>query len=289
MNAASASTPSLSSPAPAPLRTRDVVRLGAGDRALRRRAERGSLVRLVPGTYTDRDHWEALSEREQYVARCHAQLLDLPPGVVASHWSAAAVWGFPVRERWPDRLEVVDAARSRTNSSATLLRRAGPLPAADTTSWEGRRITRPARTAVDLALADGFETGVLLFDHGLHAGLFTTDTLVALVREREGAKRFRAAEAAVEFASPDGESPGESFSRMSIAVGGLAAPALQEEFSDDAGLIGRVDFWWSASGVVGEFDGDWKYSDERFLRGRAAVDVTARKSAGRRASSCTRS
>lgn len=272
-SAASSSSLSVSSLAPAPLRTRDVVRLGAGDRSLRRRAERGGLVRLVPGTYVERAHWEGLSEREQYVARCHAQLLDLPPRVVASHWSAAAVWGFPVRERWPTRLEAVDAARSRTNSSATLLRRPGPLRAADTTTWQGRRITRPARTAVDLALAEGFETGVLVFDHGLHAGLFTRDTLIALLLEREGSKRFRAAEAAVAFASPDAEWPGESFSRMSIPAGGLTAPALQEEFSDDAGLIGRVDFWWADAGVVGEFDGEWKYSDERFLRGRSALEV----------------
>jgi very-short-patch-repair endonuclease len=38
-------------------------------------------------------------------------------------------------------------------------------------------------------------------------------------------------------------------------------PQQQEEFDDESGFIGRVDFFWPEHGVIAEFDGQVKYND----------------------------
>lgn len=55
------------------------------------------------------------------------------------------------------------------------------------------------------------------------------------------------------------ESPGESLSRVRMAEAGLAPPVLQHVLVDSRGVVARVDFWWPACRVVGEFDGRVKY------------------------------
>ncbi|AMM21277.1 hypothetical protein AX769_15485 [Frondihabitans sp. PAMC 28766] len=76
------------------------------------------------------------------------------------------------------------------------------------------------------------------------------------------------------FASEKAEYPGESFSRIGMAARGFPAPVLQQLFRDSQGKM-FADFWWPDFGIAGEFDGDWKYSDERFLRGRTAAQAVA--------------
>ena len=45
----------------------------------------------------------------------------------------------------------------------------------------------------------------------------------------------------------------------------LPLPVLQHEFSDAAGFIGRVDFYWPAFALVGEADGRLKYTSPEVL------------------------
>lgn len=66
----------------------------------------------------------------------------------------------------------------------------------------------------------------------------------------------------LQLASGLAESPGESRSRALLIQAGFCPPVLQYEFSDDAGFIGRCDFWWPECGVVGEFDGRAKWAGE---------------------------
>ena len=67
-------------------------------------------------------------------------------------------------------------------------------------------------------------------------------------------------EDALRFASHLAESPGESKSRCVIRELGFPDPVLQQRFDDAEGLIGFVDFWWPAQGLVGESDGRGKYT-----------------------------
>ena len=49
----------------------------------------------------------------------------------------------------------------------------------------------------------------------------------------------------------------------------IPAPELQVELAGASGRRYTVDFWWPQFGTFGEFDGRFKYSDPRFLRGRS--------------------
>lgn len=260
-------------PHPVPIRTSDLIATDNGDRALRRCAARGTLTRVAIGAYLDSNLWRALSSREQYVLRVQTHLSRLAPSIVASHWSAAALWGFPVPAQWPSETQVIDVRRKTSTRSGVLHRRPGTLADDDVANWQGIRITCPARTAVDVALTSPFGDGVLVFDHGLHAGLFTAEEASDQLERRTGAPRLPTARKALALASPLVESPGETYSRVSMASRGLEPPVLQMAFDDAGGRIGKVDFWWPAEGIIGEFDGDWKYTDERFLQGRTAARV----------------
>ncbi|AMM21289.1 hypothetical protein AX769_15560 [Frondihabitans sp. PAMC 28766] len=255
------------------LRTADTLRSGLDDRALRRRAERGELQRLAPGTYLDAGLWRSLAARERYIARIQAIVARLSGPVVISHWSAAALWGFPVPDEWPVRVHVIDRRRSGSQLTPTLHRRAGEILPTDVASWEGLALTSPSRTAADIALSSPFSHAVLVLDHGLHTGGFARDHVAEQLARRPGAQRRKSAAAALAFADSRAEFAGESFSRVGMAERGILSPTLQEPFRDQGGLVGCTDFWWESVGVAGEFDGDWKYSDERWLRGRTAAEA----------------
>lgn len=80
-------------------------------------------------------------------------------------------------------------------------------------------------------------------------------------------------EAALAFADPLAESPGESLSRVVISRLGFEVPALQHEIVLPHGGLRRTDFWWKTAGIVGEFDGRQKYTRARELNGRTTGDV----------------
>jgi hypothetical protein len=261
------------SPSPLILRSADFQRGGLDDRALRRSAQRGVLTRVAPGAYVATSTWARLTRREQYVARIHARLERLEGPVAASHWSAAAIWGFPVPSSWPREVQITDPRRASSNTTASLHRRPGVLKEADVVGWEGVFVTAAARTAADICLTAPFDEAVIVLDHGLRTELMTSAEVDEYVSRRPTARRRVAAAAAVEFASPLAEWPGESFSRVAMAQRGFAPPILQQPFFDARGKIGHVDFWWPTEGIVGEFDGDWKYTDPRFMRGRTAAEV----------------
>ncbi len=75
-------------------------------------------------------------------------------------------------------------------------------------------------------------------------------------RERAGARR---AALALSLGDAAAESVGESVSRVRIHLDGLEAPALQVRLAEGGADVARVDFWWAAARVVGEFDGRKKY------------------------------
>jgi hypothetical protein len=55
---------------------------------------------------------------------------------------------------------------------------------------------------------------------------------------------------------------------VNMALAHLTPPELQSGLVGASGRRWFVDFWWPRFNVIGEFDGDSKYTDLRFLRGR---------------------
>jgi hypothetical protein len=108
------------------------------------------------------------------------------------------------------------------------------------------------------------------FRHGMNIPATTSTELAAHLDRLAPYYGSVRASRVLDFASGRSSSPGESLSRVNIHLLGFRPPELQVPFSDDDGFIGYVDFYWPELDLIGEFDGEAKYRDPRYLRGRSA-------------------
>ena len=256
----------------------DLARLGEDVRALSRRSTSGELVRIRQGVYVKAEQWQVLPRWERYPLLIQAAASTLKSRTVFCRQSSAAMWGIPV-------LGVQQVVHAITEDGAGGRSRAGvkrhyaDMDGVDVVERGGVLVTCRIRTVLDLAAFEPFEQGVAAFDHVLRPD--TARGLPALSKEelRSGmggnlsAAAQRRIAAALDFANPLAQSPGESVSRALMYRRGFAAPRLQAEFRDGRGLIGFSDFDWPDSGIVGEFDGAGKYRKPEYLQGRTPADV----------------
>lgn len=231
----------------------------------------GALLRLRRGVVTDVADPTPLSLHR---LRLEAAAPFLGTSTCFAHESAAVLHGLPLLA---PRLEEVVAVRFGGGHGAitgTLHARRAPIPESDLDVVDGFPVTSLARTVSDLVRRLPFPEALMVADAGLRAGL-VLDELV--VRTAAG-RGCRMAETALTFADARAESPGESLSRARIHRAGLPAPELQAELCDEEGeFLGRVDFWWDAERVAGEFDGMAKYSELLKPGQSAEVAIRAEK------------
>ncbi len=265
--------------------------IAATDRAaLLARTRRGELERLYPGIYADSTLWISLDRHAQYRLRIEVVAADRDRDIVVSHESAASLWRLPRIGGWPTRVHVLETAGGAGRVNSKLIRHPVGLPMR-TTRIDGIRATDLARTAVDVAATNPFVEGVTTLDAALRrtshpiAGVPITlvtreDLYDELTRVPPTHGRARARRA-IEFADGLADRRGESISRVSMSIAGVPAPQLQVELRGASGRWYIVDFWWVEFAHIGEFDGRYKYSDPRFLRGRtperALLDEKARE------------
>jgi hypothetical protein len=249
-----------------------LVSAGRDDRALRRAADRGELVRVAPGTYVDADTWAAASPEQRHVVVVRATLARAEADLVVSHRSALALLGFPLLAPLPSRVHVIHRSRRTTQTSSLVVRHGAALADDEVVDVGGLRVVTPVRAASDVARLDGVRPSVVALDHGLRRRAFGHDDLRRAV-ERAPRRGHRRALVAVDLADGRSESPGESLSRVVMVEIGVPLPVLQKEFWDRRGFIGRVDFWWPHLGVVGEFDGSTKYLELARASGRSLDQV----------------
>ncbi|MGH9279717.1 MAG: hypothetical protein ACRD12_16670 [Acidimicrobiales bacterium] len=190
------------------------------------RLANGRIERLRNGIYKSADapasRWTEL----------RAALLAAGPGALASHRSAAEIWGFPgvmaeqteIVVPWPQwpRLPGVKTHQSRR------------LPPGHQAQKHGISVTSPARTVVDLAgvLPAGY-LGVVV-DHALRQRLATLPEIeeaVALLtnRGRRGLVAMRAVLAKRGPGYQPGDSHGEQRLSDALVAGGLPRPVAQHQ------------------------------------------------------------
>lgn len=259
----------------------EIIRGGSADttgrrgRTLRRAAASGAVVRLAPGRFVEADAWRRASPGERHVARIRALDERIARRLVVSHASAAALHGLPWPGEFPDAVEVTDPARATGQSLRGLHKRAGA----------GRRIGTRRMTASERAVTDLVVTGVdLAVTHPLRTSVPAIDVVLARGVDRaqltaeldtRGAVHGRhRAEQAIALADARSGSPGESIARVALDEVGAPSPVLQQQFVDDQGFIGTVDFWFPDQRAVLEFDGRVKYADPAMRRaGQTASDI----------------
>lgn len=245
-----------------------ILRRGRDLRAAGIEPTRGGWHQVRNGVWVSEHEWHGLTPEHEHAALVHATGLCLDrENPVFAVTSAAAVWGLPRIEKWPDAVRVLVATEERGRGSSLVRPHVGRE--ADTVRMGDIRVTSAARTIVDLARTGTLHTAVAAADHALRHELCSFDELMAevdavppRVRGRNTARLVGA------LADPLSMSAGESLSRVQMFLLNLPKPELQKEIRDAAGLVGFVDFGWE--GVVGEFDGKVKY---RVAEGASAADA----------------
>lgn len=231
---------------------------------LARQVQSGELVRLRRGMVAENT---ALTPSESLRRSIEASAPFLRRGTWFSHRSAALIHGLPAIVHAGELVEVVRTFGGHGNSSRHLRARAATLVPGEGTWVDGLPVTTLTRTVLDLVRTLPFIEAVMIADAALRLGV-DRDELFAGVGEGRGCRK---AERVLLFADSASESPAESESRARIAIAGLPIPEIQAMIrTSDGQFIARVDFHWRAKKVIGEYDGEGKYTGEY---GLAPLDV----------------
>ncbi|WP_448641381.1 DUF559 domain-containing protein [Geodermatophilus sp. URMC 63] len=212
-----------------------------------------------PGVlHLSRDTYLPVSMAGDARARLAAVLLTAPPGAVASHRTAAALWGveIPLQDRGDHRVDVTVPATGRAESRRDRRIHRLALEDDEVLRHEGMPVTTPARTWRDLAGVLQPAALLAVTDQMLRRSVPRAALERQLARRPAGRGCARAREV-LPIADSRAESPMESVLRWVVHEARLPAPELQHVVRDGAGgFLGRADLAWPDRRVLVEFDGD---------------------------------
>jgi hypothetical protein len=238
---------------------------GYTPKQIRVRLGDGRWVRIRHGQYAVRLDLAALepwvAARREHVRAVHAVVNSRRGSDVAvSHQSALALHGLPLWGLDLGEVHITRRDESTSGQAAGVRYHAGGLVEADLTRVGGLVTTTAVRAVFETACTTSFEAAVVGFDAALRDHPPTPDDVRRLLDATQYWPGSATARAALNFSDPRSESVGESRLRVLISDHGLPAPALQVEFYDARGFIGRVDFYFPEFNTVLEFDGRLKYA-----------------------------
>ncbi|HEY0237070.1 MAG TPA: hypothetical protein VGC37_00350 [Friedmanniella sp.] len=239
--------------------TRQLVANGLTAFGIRSELRRGNLHRVRRGVYSGEDATDPAQAHRRLLA---ATLAQTQPGAVVSHGSAAVLHGLPVAHAALERVHLTRDRQGGGQQRRWVQVHGHRLGPADVWTIDGRAVTSPPRTVVDLACTLPIRDAVATGDAALRDGAELGELLAVL--ERVGPRRgVAAARRVLALLDPSSESYGESVSRVLLHEHGVVPPMPQTLVYDRRGtFVGRVDFAWPALGVIGEFDGRIKYGRE---------------------------
>ncbi|MEE6295758.1 hypothetical protein [Georgenia wangjunii] len=227
----------------------------------RRPSRAAALVRVRRGTYAERTTWENARPAERYRILVQGTLSAMRTPAPLAYESAAIMLGIPIIGAWPDRVHVIEATAAGGRGSAGVTRH-GVKRMPDVVMADGVAVTSVARTVLDMARTRTFASALASADHALATGATSSEELAEELDLMRGARGLDRARRVVECADGGAQSVGESLSRARMYELGLPVPELQRQFFDDAGFVGRTDFWWYRFCLIGEFDGRVKFARE---------------------------
>ena len=225
-------------------------------RTLSAHLEAGAIVRVFHGVYA--------LEPPDTLGRLAALEMATARPIVACMGTAAELQGFDIEA--DGRLHVLDpGVRIRPTPQLMVHQRDG----APLLRVQGRLMTTPAWTAVEIARTKRRRRVLATLDAALRSGACTSSELDKAVREQKGRRGIVAVRDLLPHADPAAESPMESEARVVFLDGGLPTPVLQHEIIDLCGKLWRVDLAWPEAMVVAEYDSmQWHANPEIWRRDR---------------------
>ncbi|CQD05575.1 hypothetical protein A5731_24980 [Mycolicibacterium conceptionense] len=168
--------------------------------------------------------------------------------------SAAAVHGFDTEGSADLHVLNPPGCQLRSADGLVVHRRDG----APLTSVDGRYVTAPAWTAVEVARSLRRPRALAALDAALRSGTCTRADLWRAALEQAGRRGIVNVRNLIALADGRAESPMESEARLVMLDGGLPVPELQYEVIDGNGDVRRLDFAWPQDKVAVEYDSlDW--------------------------------
>jgi hypothetical protein len=238
---------------------REAIAFGLDDRWLRRAIRSGAIVRIRQGCYVPAELWTAAVPAVRLVILTQAAMRTAEGPVAGSHTGSCAMqdvdlWGVDYRRAHVTRL---DGGAGRVDPAAT--HHEGLVLDSDLVTARGLPVTRAGRAVLETASLHGVEAGLVAADSALRLELTDRDELHHYQQLMTKWPNAQALRLVASLADGRSGSAGESRSRYMMWAHGVPKPELQHEVWLGDELIGVVDFWWEAYGVMGEFDGAKKY------------------------------
>jgi predicted transcriptional regulator of viral defense system len=242
----------------------ELAAAGVSPAQIRRLVRQGVLLRVGFGIYA---RAAVVADLARDAAGAQAvqvagALAVMGPGCVGSHHGAAIIHGLDTLGRHPPTVALTrppGGTSSKTARPGIGLHTAA-LPAGHVAVQRGVPVTSVARTVVDLARGSSFRAGVVVADSALRRRRASKAELQSILADCQRWPGIARARQVVAFSDARAESVFESISRVTFRDQGLPPPDLQAWVGDEEGVIGRVDFLWSAHRTIGEADGLSKYA-----------------------------
>ena len=258
---------------------------GYTDQQIRGLVKSGVLHRVRRGAYVSSELWNDCSREDQHRIRCRAVLVAGHPLMVLTHVSAALERGVPV---WGIPLDEVHTTRTDAKSSrreAGVVHHVGILEEEDVEVINGVRVSKAARTAIEVSATSTLEASLVVANGMLHLGLMTEEGLCAEAHRLRYWPETLGKHVLLHLVDKRMGSVAESRTDHFFWSQHLPRPEPQVEVRDEFNdLIGIVDFLWRELGVFLEFDGKIKYA--QYKRPGESLDEYLRREKLREESIC---
>ncbi len=213
-------------------------------------------MRVRRGAFVDGRRFRAAAPSERYALRVRAVLLTRP-GDAAWRHAALALHGMPLWHVDLARVDVLSDVGATTGASGVLVH---PRSGRAVDAVDGLPVARLADAIVATTASSGLVAGVVAADAAVHHGLLTPTELEGAAREGPPIRGRRRVAQLFDFVDGAAESPGESVTRMILALAGLPVRTQVSILDEDGAFVARVDVLVGRRVVV-EFDGAVKYAD----------------------------
>jgi very-short-patch-repair endonuclease len=198
----------------------------------------------------------------------------LLPGAVACGRSAATLWDVPLAGDAAPVECVLPADRRGGDVPGVLVTRRS-VSSAEVVERRGVQVTRPLRTALDLARIRPQEAAVIALDRFLAPGLVFVDEVRAAAAVL-GGRDCRYVRVVTDLADGLAGSPQETRLRLLLHRSSLPRPVAQHRVRVEGRSVARVDFAWPEQRLAVEYEGLWHGERQQVARDRARLNALTR-------------